>query len=210
MALQYPESCRAHHVNMVVALEPSMEAFPDIVEEMKTYSFGPTELESLARAAKFRAEGMAYSMMHATRPQTMAYVLSDSPVGLLAWIYEKLHAWTDDYAWTDDEIITWVSIYYFSTAGPHASVRYYNECVQKTNDFLTAGQYISGKIGCSRFPKDVINTPVPWAKSLGDVVFDKSHEKGGHFAAWECPEQLAGDLREMFGRTGGAYGCVDT
>jgi hypothetical protein len=39
----------------------------------------------------------------ATRPQTLGYSLADSPVGLLAWIYEKLVEWTDGYPWTDDE-----------------------------------------------------------------------------------------------------------
>ena len=49
------------------------------------------------------AEGAAYMIEQATRPQTLGYSLTDSPVGLLAWIYEKLVAWTDNYPWTDDE-----------------------------------------------------------------------------------------------------------
>jgi pimeloyl-ACP methyl ester carboxylesterase len=62
-----------------------------------------------------------------TRPQTLGYGLHDSPVALLAWVYDKMHSWADDYAWTDEEILTWVSIYYFSTAGPMASTRIYYE-----------------------------------------------------------------------------------
>jgi hypothetical protein len=57
----------------------------------------------------------------------MAYSLSDSPTGLLAFIYEKLHDWTDDYPWTDEEILMWISIYWFSEAGPCASGYIYRE-----------------------------------------------------------------------------------
>ena len=46
---------------------------------------------------------MGYLQLQSTRPQTLGYSLSDSPVGLLAWIYEKLVAWTDKYPWTDEE-----------------------------------------------------------------------------------------------------------
>lgn len=62
-----------------------------------------------------------------TKPQTVGYALADSPVALLAWIYEKLHDWTDSYPWTDDEILTWISIYWFSQAGAAASLRIYFE-----------------------------------------------------------------------------------
>lgn len=51
----------------------------------------------------FFATGAAYSQIQSTRPHTLGYGLADSPVGLLAWIYEKLHEWTDAYPWTDDE-----------------------------------------------------------------------------------------------------------
>lgn len=44
---------------------------------------------------------------------------------------------------------------------------------------------------------------------MGEIVYSKEHTRGGHFAAWECPELLVGDLRVMFGKGGGAYGVVD-
>jgi len=76
-----------------------------------------------------------------TKPQTFGYFLADSPVGLLAWMYEKLHDWSDEYHWTDDEICTRVSIYWFSKAGPAASARLYYESLR--GDFpAKAGGYI--------------------------------------------------------------------
>jgi hypothetical protein len=55
------------------------------------------------RTSWFNTEGSAYNDLQATRPQTIGYSLEDSPAGLLAWIYEKLVEWTDDYPWQDDE-----------------------------------------------------------------------------------------------------------
>ena len=65
--------------------------------------YSATEQAGLARTAWFQRWGAGYGTQQATRPQTLGYALADSPVGLLAWIYEKLVEWTDDYAWTDDE-----------------------------------------------------------------------------------------------------------
>lgn len=57
----------------------------------------------LERTAQFRTKWYGYVSQQSTKPQTLGYSLADSPVGLLAWIYEKLITWTDDYPWTDDE-----------------------------------------------------------------------------------------------------------
>lgn len=50
-----------------------------------------------------RKPGIAYNLLQSTTPQTLAYLLADSPAGLLAWIYERLVLWADNYPWTDDE-----------------------------------------------------------------------------------------------------------
>ena len=210
LALNYPKSCKAHHVNMIAAEEPSKEKFPDLAKQIASTELTPSEKDGLARSQMFMLEGTAYAQMHSTRPQTLAYSMVDSPVGLLAWIYEKLHAWTDAYPWTDDEILTWVSIYAFSEAGPQASQRFYIDSAHaQPPDFKKAAQYADVKLGVSRFPKEIIQTPGLWAHTLGPLVYDKTHDKGGHFAAWECPEDLAQDLRAMFGRDGGAFQAVD-
>ena len=57
----------------------------------------------MAATEKFFDSGMGYYGMQSTKPQTLGFSLADSPVGLLAWIYEKLVTWTDSYSWTDDE-----------------------------------------------------------------------------------------------------------
>ncbi|KAJ7282424.1 hypothetical protein C8J57DRAFT_1554332, partial [Mycena rebaudengoi] len=86
----------------------------------------------LKRSMETAASGMGYLQLQSTQPQTVWYALTDSPVGILAWIYEKLVKWTDEYPWDDDEgdnlhFPTWISIYWFSRAGPAASLRIYYE-----------------------------------------------------------------------------------
>jgi hypothetical protein len=55
------------------------------------------------RSSDFAKHGRGYSEMQRTRPQTLGYSLADSPSGMLAWVYDKLVQWTDEYPWTDDE-----------------------------------------------------------------------------------------------------------
>lgn len=70
-------------------------------------------------------------------------------------------------------------------------------------------QYSFGvKLGFSHFPMDLVVLPSTWVRTLGDVVFEKEYESGGHFAAWERPNAIVQDLREMFGKGGGAFGVV--
>lgn len=77
--------------------------------------------------------GNGYFQIQKQRPNTIGVALSDSPVGLLAWIYDKLVTWTDDYPFTDDEVCEWVSLYWFSRAGPAASVVIYHEAFRGVN-----------------------------------------------------------------------------
>ena len=65
--------------------------------------FTPREREGLANLVAYQTQGNGYFKVQSTRPQTLGYSLSDSPVGMLAWIYEKLAMYTDSYLWTDEE-----------------------------------------------------------------------------------------------------------
>jgi hypothetical protein len=169
------------------------------------------EKAGLARTKWFMEEGSGYRAEQSTKPQTLGYALADSPTALLAWIYEKLHDWTDSYPWTDEEICTWVSIYYFSTAGPAANIRIYYEAAH-TKDEVTRerlAKWIGGvKLGLSHFPRELRVLPRSWTNTLGKVVFEGGSESGGHFAAWEKPDIIVTHLRQMFGKKGGAYGVV--
>ncbi|EGX91580.1 epoxide hydrolase 1 [Cordyceps militaris CM01] len=203
----YPDHCLASHVNFVrIHNPPTFSQSPLLYLQSALTPYTSADKAGLARSAWFRTEGFGYNATQSTKPSTLGFALADSPVALLAWIYEKLRDWTDDYAWADDEILTWVSLYQFSRAGPAASVRIYYETKHAAADEYAQGLcYVPRvKLGVSLFPRDVVVPPQRWAHSLGPVVFAAVHDKGGHFAAHERPEQLALDLRSMFGAAGGA------
>ncbi|KAL8756328.1 MAG: hypothetical protein Q9184_004537 [Pyrenodesmia sp. 2 TL-2023] len=211
MSLLYPNNVRAAHINMILAHEPTFFSNPLLYLQHKLSSYNAREKGAADRNKWFAKEGSGYRQEQATKPQTLGYSLSDSPVGLLAWIYEKLHDWTDNYPWTEDEILTWVSIYWHSTAGPAASLRiYYESAKDEQLKWGRTEHYIPRvPLGLSHFPLELTVVPKTWARTMGPVVFESEKDHGGHFAAHECPDELVGDLRKMFGKGGGAAGVVE-
>ncbi|KAG5640551.1 hypothetical protein DXG03_008121 [Asterophora parasitica] len=208
-----PKHSKAWHTNFPRAAPPSFATRPlvalsHLLSGFSFFSYSPRELEGLKRSQWFVTAGRGYFVEQATRPQTIGYALTDSPVGLLAWIYEKLVDWTDGYEWEDDEVLTWISVYLFSRAGPAASLRIYYEETQAENRRTAPDPEPKGlPVGHSHFPKEIYHVPRAWTRT-SDLVFEAEHERGGHFAAHEKPEELVGDLRKMFGRGGGAFGVV--
>lgn len=214
----YPESCKASHINMIRASPPKISKNPILALQHKSVSYTEKEMRGFERSEWFTNEGRGYNVEQSTKPQTLGYALHDSPVALLAWIYEKLHDWTDDYPWSDDEILTWVSIYAFSRAGPMAAHRIYYEVTHtpKSSEGLKhhsfhreqAEAYIPIKLGLCFNPKELTVLPKTWGRTLGKIVYESDNDRCGHFAAHERPDIIAGDLQNMFGRDGGAYGVV--
>ncbi|KAJ7034254.1 Alpha/Beta hydrolase protein [Mycena alexandri] len=207
IALRYGgKHTKAWHTNFAVGIPP----------DVSKSQIGLTAKEEagLERTEWIQKKGMGYNLQQSTEPQTIGYSLSDSPVGLLAWIYEKLVLWSDEYPWDDDEVLTWVSIYWFSRSGPAASVRIYLEARDafKSVNRFTGAELNSPPpaipLGLSHFPKDIIVVPKSWSGQMGNVVYSKEHDSGGHFAAYERPVELVDDLREMFGKGGPAFGVV--
>ncbi|KAJ5179235.1 alpha/beta-hydrolase [Penicillium capsulatum] len=107
IALKYGrERCLAYHTNTSAPAEPTPATSPEVCAKMGETPLSNSEMKALERSAQFSKEGLGYYQQLSTKPQTIAYCLRDSPVGLLAWIYEKMHDWSDDYAWTDEEVLT--------------------------------------------------------------------------------------------------------
>lgn len=210
MGLLYPDHVGASHINYIHSNPPSWTANPLLALEHAFTPYTADDRAGRQRSQQFQQSGRGYSAQQSTKPQTIGYALTDSPVGLLAWIYEKLRGWTDQYPWTEDEILTWISIYWFSTAGPAASCRIYYESSKDTSfGHARLMQYIPQvKLGLARFPREIFVAPKTWGRTLGPVVHESLHDSGGHFGAWERPEVMARDVKKMFGRGGGAYGVV--
>ncbi|KAG6919621.1 hypothetical protein DXG01_003485 [Tephrocybe rancida] len=195
-----PEHIKAWHTNFPCTSPPSLKRPLLLISYLLSYLpyMGYTESEKvgLQRTQEFLSSGSGYFAIQSTRPQTLGYGLTDSPVGLLAWIYEKLAASVaPDMPFTDDE-------------SPAASLRIYYEVVKSQGkDALVEKEDTVIPLGHSYFPKEAINLPKSWHKAP-NLVFEAEHESGGHFAAFEQPEALVADLRAMFGKNGPAFGAV--
>lgn len=132
----------------------------------------PAEREFLDAAAAWGASEGAYAAMHRTKPQTAAFGLTDSPVGLLAWIVEKLRSWSDcggdvESCFTKDEILTNVTIYWL-TATIGSSMRMY-----RANGDIPAEQHarrVEVPSGFSLFPADIARPPRSWLDRVANVA----------------------------------------
>jgi len=213
----YPSHVKALHTNWALAPFPSFTSSPLLAitslfkHALGSYLYTPRERADLARAKLYvNGDTSGYFALLSTKPTTVSFSLSDSPVGLLAFVYEKLHDWTDKYPWTDDEILTWISIYWFSEAGPGASGYIYKEFKRdKVWKLSKLQSWVSQPLGFRYFPGEIVSLPKGWLHAMGKVVQVRESDKGGHFGAWECPEVIVDDLREMFGKGGGAFGVVE-
>ncbi|KAI0823206.1 alpha/beta-hydrolase [Trametes gibbosa] len=200
---------KAWHTNMPFYRAPKLFTNPLLFIGMLAIIFDTPTKTGLVNSMQWRTKGMGYYIEQATQPQTLGFSLSDSPVGLLAWIYEKLVTWSDKYPWTEDEVLEWISIYWFSRSGPAAAGRIYYEMTgQNQHDVMEGTKYSSVPLGASYFPRELVQLPKSWTSMLGNVKFEAQHDKGGHFAAYEQPEKLAGDLRNMYGKGGPVFGIV--
>ncbi|HEY0216546.1 MAG TPA: epoxide hydrolase [Cellulomonas sp.] len=157
----------------------------------------PEERAWFAEVAAWGAEEGAYAAIHRTRPQTAAFGLTDSPVGLAAWIVEKLHAWSDGGLdrYTRDEILTLVSLYWFTgTIGSSMLMYHANSRIPRAQ----LNRRVEVPSGFALFAGDIVRPPRAWVQRTAHAVRVTEPERGGHFAAFEEPERYAAELRELF------------
>ncbi|GAA4262851.1 epoxide hydrolase [Dactylosporangium darangshiense] len=177
------------------------------VNNLGTFPSGdPAELVGITEADQARLALMTtwgrdmsgYAIVQSTRPQTISYALTDSPVGQLAWIVEKFKEWTDPAAALPEDavdrdlILTDVSVYWLTGTAGSAARLYYE-------DARTWGQAqprSSVPTGVAVFPNDI--TIRPLAERDHNLVHWTEFSRGGHFAAMEAPDLLVGDVREFF------------
>ncbi len=159
---------------------------------------GLTEAE-LSRLGQYQDQDRSgYAVMQATRPQTLAFGLHDSPAGQMAWIVEKFKEWTDparelpEDAVDIDQLLTDISIYWY-TGTAASSARLYKENQQSWGG---AAEYSSLPHGVAIFPGD------PGVRRIAErehkVVHWSEFDRGGHFAAMEAPDLLVEDIRAFF------------
>ncbi|MDX6641497.1 MAG: hypothetical protein QOF12_2508 [Solirubrobacteraceae bacterium] len=162
----------------------------------------PTEAERhhLEREERWKAEEGAYEDEQGTRPQTLAFGLNDSPVGLAAWIVEKYRAWSDcegdvERAFSRDDLLTNITIYW-ATRTIASSFRPYWD--YRHDPERAAWSRVPVPAGIAIFPRDISTPPREFAERSYDVRRFTAMPRGGHFAALEATDLLAEDIRAFF------------
>lgn len=194
LARQQPELLTGVHVNYIPG------SFLPHVDEVAN-PVTPAERHFLDQARLFAAENGAYAALHGTKPQTLAYALSDSPVGLAAWMIEKFDAWSDHEGDVEaviplDTILTNIALYWFSGT-IDASLRLYKENRLQPLSF-GPDERVAVPLGVAVFPCELPMPPQSWVQRVFDVRHWSVMAKGGHFAALEQPTALAEDIRVFF------------
>jgi pimeloyl-ACP methyl ester carboxylesterase len=191
---------RGAHVNFLVTPPPGDPA------EMA--SLGESDFARLGRLAQFVNDGSAYMKLQSTRPQTLSYGLTDSPVGQLAWIVEKFFEWTDstkapEDAVDRDQMLTNVMIYWL-TATAGSAANFYYEIADLLPTAATPPSPpppLPIPLGVAVYPQDAALPIRQFADpQFPNIVHWREYDHGGHFAAMEQPDVFVDDLR-AFART---------
>ncbi|MCL6697750.1 epoxide hydrolase 1 [Sphingomonas sp. NSE70-1] len=201
MGVQAPEGLLGIHTNMACAIPPEVDAAafaggppPEGLSDEERYSFD--------HVAFFYKHGLGYALEMGNRAQTL-YGLADSPVALASWIIDH-DIWTyrqiaklfdgTPQGFTRDEILDNITLYWLTNTGV-SSARLYWE--NKLPFFSPKG--VKVPVVVSAFPEEIFPATQKWAeKAYPNLIYYQKHPEGAHFAAWEQPEALIGDMREGF------------
>jgi microsomal epoxide hydrolase len=162
----------------------------------------PEEQAYLDQRAIWLREETGYSWIQGTKPQTLAFALSDSPAGLAAWIVEKFRTWSDcggnvETAFTRDRLLANISFYWFTGAIGSSFWPYYT--VRHRPWPVPDGRTVDVPTGYAQFPSEILRPPRSVAqRTYTDIRRWTVMPRGGHFAALEQPDALANEVREFF------------
>ncbi|WP_414640030.1 epoxide hydrolase family protein [Amycolatopsis sp.] len=198
LGLADPAHVAGVHVNMFVTFPPDDPA--------AFAGLDHAERARLEFAAHFEQDKAGWRHIQSTRPQTLSYALTDSPVGQLAWIVEKFKEWTDsdnvpEDAVDRDLLLTIVSIYWLTaTAGSSAQLYYESNRLDFAKTW--GGPWdLAAPVGVAYFPADAVRPVRRFAESILPTLSRWTEfDRGGHFATMEQPDLLVDDLR-AFART---------
>ncbi len=188
IGMQAPPECVGVHLNMPLVY-PGRDDYAQLSE---------AEQASVTSMKFYRDTDSGYAKLQRTRPQTLAYGLTDSPAGQAAWIYEKFYAWTDncgepESALSRDAMLDNIMLYWLpGTAASSARLYWESLAFFKT-------QQIRIPVGVTIYPKEFSRPSRRWAqRSFTNIVHWRETDKGGHFAAFEQPELFVAELRNCF------------
>ena len=193
LGLRYPARVKGIHLNYIPgSYKPFVDPGTSLTEEENRFIRSIEEWDL--------SEG-AYRHQHATKPLSLAYGLNDSPIGLCGWIIEKYFGWADckgniENVFTKDELLAQVTLYWV-TETIHSSIRLYHENNLAPLHF-SRDEFVKVPVGIARFPREEPFPPYSYIERGYNIQHWTDMPAGGHFAALEQPELLAGDIRDFF------------
>lgn len=182
LAANYPNEVKGIHLTDVGLVKELLTT------EDKTLS--PKERDYKHKAQQWLKMEGAYINIQSTKPQTLAYLLSDSPAGMAAWITEKYHAWSDWQLLSKEDVLDCLTLYWLTNTAATSIRAYY------ANAFtLPPLGPIHTPTAIAAFPYDVLPAPRAWTEKNYPVVLYTEMEHGGHFTALEQPKAFAENIR---------------
>jgi pimeloyl-ACP methyl ester carboxylesterase len=198
MARQAAQGLLGIHVNLPATVPPEIGA------AIGSGGPAPAGLSDKERAAfdtlvAFTNKARAYSVIMQTRPQMIGYALTDSPVGLAAFIYDYNNG-EPERSLTKDQVLDDITLYWLTNSATSAARLYWEN---QGRSPLSAGAQktseISLPVAVTVFPDELYRAPETWARrAFHNLAYFHEVDKGGHFAAWEQPELFSAELRAAF------------
>jgi microsomal epoxide hydrolase len=199
---KYADSLRGIHISTVAPLSLFNHERPwDVTAGM----LAPPGLDAGARSAflAWQERIAAHVAVQVLDPQTLAYAMHDSPVGLLAWLIERRRAWGDcrnglEATFDRDFLLTTAMIYWFTDSFV-TSARFYAEAARNTwQPSHDRTPVVEAPTGISHFEHDGTVGLGAGMESMFNLVFERKHDRGGHFAPVEVPDTIVTDIRDVF------------
>jgi pimeloyl-ACP methyl ester carboxylesterase len=201
MGRQAPEGLAGIHMNLLVTTLGGGGPWPTESEQ---------ERAAAGAIATFRASGFGYFLEQSTRPQTIGYALTDSPVALAAWLldhdtdsyYKISRAFLDGQSsggLTRETVVDNMTLYWLTGTGASAAREYWEIGRAQARAAGQAPPQVRLPVGFTTFPGEIFAAPRSWAeKSYPNLTYFNEAERGGHFAAWEEPQLFSEEVRAAF------------
>lgn len=203
MGRQAPEGLLGIHVNMPATVPAN------VATALKNGDPAPAGLSVKENTAfnslnKLYTKGGGYAGMMVTRPQTLGYGLTDSPVGLASFFLDKFNEWTysggnAEKALTKDEMLDDISLYWFTNTANSSAQLYWENANNNFNALEQRTAEIKVPVAITVFPGEIYQAPKSWAeRAYKNLSYFNEVNKGGHFASWEEPQIFTVELRAAF------------
>jgi len=191
LGYDHAPACKAIHINVLTM----------------RHKDGPQGVEEETWVTQFDQDQImqnGYRTQQATKPQTLSYAMMDSPVGVAAWILEKMNGWSDtngddvESVYTKDQLLTNIMVYITTRTFNTASWIYYGRREEGGRILSAEGNRVEVPTGCAVFPKEMLNWPPrSYAERIYNITQWTEMPRGGHFAAMEQPDLLIKDIRKF-------------